>query len=383
METEDLIDLPPSSNSGYKSENDNLHNSECEPSDTDSHPINCELKEDKLNEEISRTSEVDVGNGDSQIFMSADIDRDLIGCSSILQASIKLNETISVAEDVKCFSSGIQSENGCVTGQDGSPISNRKRDESPISYHEISDNSISGVKKARMIVDKQQPSVHVKYNSLTRDSKQELEELLQQWSKWHAQHCSSSHDSNEVLESGEETFFPALFVGLDNPSAVSFWMDNQTRNQMSEEFIALDRKSVPLYDRGYSLEGGLKVVDASRCFNCGSYNHSLKECPKPRDNVAVNNARKQHKSRCNKNAGSRNPTRYYQNSAGGKYDGLRPGVLDAETRKLLGLGIQKLRNRSSVQGLQYLLMREIRKKRKMMGKLGKSLRRSIPTCLGK
>lgn len=142
METEDLIDLPPSSNSGYKSENDNLHNSECEPSDADLQPINCELKEDKLNEEISGTSEVDVGNGDSQLFMSADIDRDLIGCSSILQASIKLNETISVAEDVKCFSSGIQSENGCVTGQDGSPISNRKRDESPISYHEISDNCI-------------------------------------------------------------------------------------------------------------------------------------------------------------------------------------------------------------------------------------------------
>ncbi|CAL5348976.1 unnamed protein product [Camellia sinensis] len=235
METEDLIDLPPSSNSGYKSENDNLHNSECEPSDADSHPINCELKEDKLNEEISRTSEVDVGNGDSQLFMSADIDRDLIGCSSILQASIKLNETISVAEDVKCFSSGIQSENGCVTGQDGSPISNRKRDE-----------TISGVKKARMIVDKQQPSVHVKYNSLTRDSKQELEELLQQWSKWHAQHCSSSHDSNEVLESGEETILLQW---------TSFWMDNQTRNQMSEEFIALDRKSVPLYGRGYSLEG--------------------------------------------------------------------------------------------------------------------------------
>ncbi|KAI8002884.1 hypothetical protein LOK49_LG08G00855 [Camellia lanceoleosa] len=152
--------------------------------------------------------------------MSADIDRDLIGCSSILQAGIKLNETISVVEDVKCFSSRIQSENGCVTGQDGSPISNRKRDESPISYHEISNNSISGVKKARMIVDKQQPSVHVKYNSLTRDCKWKLEELLQPWSKWRAQHCSSSHDSNEVLESGEETFFTALFVGLDNPSAV-------------------------------------------------------------------------------------------------------------------------------------------------------------------
>ena len=85
---------------------------------------------------------------------------------------------------------------------------------------------------------------------------------------------------------------------------------------------------------------GLERLDAaSRCFNCASYNHSLKECPKPRNNAAVNNARKQHMSKRNQNAGSRNPTRYYQNTPGGKYDGLRPGALDAETRKLLGLGV--------------------------------------------
>lgn len=81
------------------------------------------------------------------------------------------------------------------------------------------------------------------------------------------------------------------------------------------------------------------IDDASRCFNCGSYSHSLKECPKPRDKDAVNNARKQHKSKRSQNSASRNAMRYYQNSAGGKYDGLRPGALDAETRQLLGLGV--------------------------------------------
>lgn len=85
---------------------------------------------------------------------------------------------------------------------------------------------------------------------------------------------------------------------------------------------------------------GLEIFNASRCFNCGSYNHSLKECPKPRDNVAVSNARKELKSKRNQSAGSRNPTRYYQSSPGGKYDGLRPGILDVETRKLLGLGVR-------------------------------------------
>jgi len=55
--------------------------------------------------------------------------------------------------------------------------------------------------------------------------------------------------------------------------------------------------------------------------------------------VAVNNARKEHKSKRNQNASSRNPTRYYQTSPGGKYDGLKPGALEAETRQLLGLGV--------------------------------------------
>ncbi|CAL5385606.1 unnamed protein product [Camellia sinensis] len=302
MQSEDLIDLPAPSNSGCKSESGELRNSNCEPSGADSQPSSVEVKKDKQNGEISGT-EVDVSNGDSQLLPAAEMD-----------------------------------------GEDGSPITSYKRDGSPVS------NSISGVKKARMTADEQQPSVRVVYNSLTRGSKRKLEQLLQQWSEWHAQHFSSSHVSIEVPESGEETYFPALHVGLDNPSAVSFWMDNQPMNQQNnKEFITLDSKSVPLYDRGYSfgltltdgsnkLEGGLEIIDASRCFNCGSYNHSLKECPKPRDNVAVNNARNKLKSKRNPNVGSRNPTRYYQDSPRGKYDGLKPGVLDAETRQLLGLG---------------------------------------------
>ena len=79
------------------------------------------------------------------------------------------------------------------------------------------------------------------------------------------------------------------------------------------------------------------VNDAARCFNCGSYSHSLRECPKPRDNAAVNIARKQHKAKKNQSIG---PRRYYQNSSGGKYDGLKPGALDAETRKHLGIGVR-------------------------------------------
>ncbi|XP_022989922.1 uncharacterized protein LOC111486962 isoform X5 [Cucurbita maxima] len=208
--------------------------------------------------------------------------------------------------------------------------------------------AISGVKRPRTAMDEQQPSVHIVYNSLTRASKQKLEELLKQWSEWHAQQgflCQDDKES-ENLESGEETFFPALFVGTKKISSVAFWIDNK-KSEQQHSFIPLDDNSVPLYDRGFTLgltsandssntEGGQKIIDdASRCFNCGSYNHSLKDCRKPRDNAAVNNARNKYKKHYS--SGSRNSTRYYQNSRGGKYDDLRPGALDAETRQLLGL----------------------------------------------
>ncbi|KAJ6369739.1 hypothetical protein OIU76_028061 [Salix suchowensis] len=208
---------------------------------------------------------------------------------------------------------------------------------------------ISGVKRKRMTNNEQEPSVHVMYNSLTRASKQKLEELLQQWSEWHGQH-NSSHDTDEMLQSGEDTYFPALRVGMEKSSAVSFWIENQARKQEDNDLTLLHSNSVPLYDRGYvlgltsadgpiNIERGLEIVDAAaRCFNCGSYNHSLKECSKPRDNAAVNNARKQLKIKRNQNSSSRNPTRYYQSSSGGKYDGLKPGSLDTETQQLLGLG---------------------------------------------
>ncbi|KAL6954201.1 hypothetical protein U1Q18_046276 [Sarracenia purpurea var. burkii] len=222
MGTEDLIDVPASCNSGCKSENDNLRNSNCGPSDGESPPSNSEAKEENLNGEISGTAEVDVGNGGSKPFLAANMGGDLIGTSSLLQTSVELNNIVEIAEDEKCFSSGIRAENVCcVTVGDANPISSsQKRGGSPIGNHEMEDSSMSVLKKPRSPVDERQTSVHVKYTHLTRDSKQRLEELLQQWSEWHAQHCCTSHASPGTLESGNQTFFPALCVGLDNPSSV-------------------------------------------------------------------------------------------------------------------------------------------------------------------
>ncbi|KAJ9173095.1 hypothetical protein P3X46_016266 [Hevea brasiliensis] len=394
MENEDVIRLPVSGNSGDSSENNELHKSESGSGEADSQPRvyeaeegtrdgenlglyevdigtgkgarvleNLWLNEDDIGTEERTTrlensvldavrkegttdqdslvfNQVDVRNEDGQQFpVETDVDMDVVD-SPVMQVKIEVADTVTVSENLSGFGFQLSSQNDCPNNQN----------KSLIHSHMMNGGPLSGVKRARIAYDEWQPSVHVSYNSLTRASKRKLEELLQQWSEWHAQHGSSSQDLNEVLESGEETYFPALCVGMEKSSTVSFWIENQTKKQQSNCYIPPDGDFVPLYDRGFALglssidgpsnvEGGLEIVDeAARCFNCGSYGHSLKECPKPRDSVAVNNARKQHKSKRNQNAGSRNATRYYQNSSGGKYDGLKPGALDAETRQLLGLG---------------------------------------------
>ncbi|KAI4352262.1 hypothetical protein L6164_006531 [Bauhinia variegata] len=336
MEIEDMdsLSVPLCSHRDFHTEN-NVKSANADPQPSDVVDKDKNLENEKL-----CLTEGYVQTEDGEFLPEMSLGQDLVDSQSTLQVN-EFTETITVTEELEGNSSRVHAESGCPS----------LRDESPNRSHTINQSSISGVKRARITVDEHQSSVHVVYNSLTRASRQKLEELLQQWSEWHAKHVSLSKDPGEVLESGEETFFPALHVGLQSTSAVSFWMDNLTREEQNKEFIPLDGNSVPLYDRGYALgltsadgstsnvEGGLEIVDtAARCFNCGSYNHSLRECPRPRDNVAVSSARKQHKSKRNQNSASRNPTRYYQNTPAGKYDGLRPGALDAETRQLLGLG---------------------------------------------
>lgn len=334
METEDLVNLPASSNTGEG----NVKVNPCE--------TGCEVNEAKFVSHSEVEDMLIVGDHANlsdayleNVHVLEGIDNEQ-GPVDDIPSQLKSFEILESAAAIQNETLSVQSENSSR---------NLKKVGACLSSREIDSLSVSGVKRPRMTVDEKQPSVHVIYTSLTKDSKRKLEELLQEWSQWNARNCPPSNDSN-VLQSGEETYFPALRIDLDKSSAVAFWVDDEMKNPSSKELMPLDGMSVPVYDREYSLvltsadvssslDGG-KSLDTSRCFNCGSYSHALRDCPKPRDNVAVSNARKQHKSaKRNQHSGSHNSTRYYQkDSRVKKYDGLVPGALDAETRKLLGLG---------------------------------------------
>ncbi|XP_078149117.1 uncharacterized protein LOC144544480 [Carex rostrata] len=206
-----------------------------------------------------------------------------------------------------------------------------------------------GVKRARVQSTQNEPSVRLVFRSLTRESKTKLMELMQQWCKWQSKHPSASSSmetKEETLESGEEIYYPALHVGssASKISSMSFWIDNQARTDNVK-----DESSVPLYDREFtlgssSLNGSAtferSALDDARCFNCGSYGHALKDCPKPRDMAAINSARQQHSAKkniSNANHGQKSQNRYYQ-AKPGKYDDLKPGILGPESRECLGIG---------------------------------------------
>ncbi|KNA09159.1 hypothetical protein SOVF_155970 [Spinacia oleracea] len=248
--------------------------------------------------------------------------------------SIEVVETLSVSHFLK--GNVIQPDNN---GGNGSLVGQNE---------EHGTDKISGSKRPEDECSNKESSVRVVYSSLPSHSKRKLEEFLHQWSEWHTQHLLSAEDPTYFLESGEETYFPALRVGSEKSLAVSFSMDGHVHKRQRKESLSLNNDCSPLYDRRYAVglasdEGNIEesIVDmreAPRCFNCGSYNHPLTECQKPRDNAVVNSARKQFLSKKNQNGRPRAQARYYQESPGGKFDGLKPGALSTETRKLLGLG---------------------------------------------
>ncbi|XP_051117637.1 uncharacterized protein LOC127242217 [Andrographis paniculata] len=340
MDAEDFMELPGPSSLGHGSENDTPSAFGHDSKNSGSLPPNLQLMDEVNGENPTILNGLHV-TMETSVLSETEKEADMN--PEVQPVCVEMTKSVKIQEE----KSSISSTHTLVAHSEF--VSNLEKDDPLLSKDKKDASYVSGVKRPRMIVDEQQPSVHIIFNSLPRKSKQKLEELLKQWSHWHSQSFLPSDDSSVITESGEETYFPALHVGVDNPSSVTYWVDNQTRTRPNKEFTPLDDTSVPLYDRGYSLaltsaggsggtDGGGEELDSSRCFNCGSYNHALKSCPKPRNNAAVNNARKLHKSRRTQQANSHNTTRYYQSPKVGKYDGLIPGVLHAETREALGIG---------------------------------------------
>ncbi|XP_016972556.2 zinc finger CCHC domain-containing protein 8 homolog [Drosophila rhopaloa] len=64
----------------------------------------------------------------------------------------------------------------------------------------------------------------------------------------------------------------------------------------------------------------------SSCFNCGDTDHSLRECPKPRNNARINRARKKNSNRMER----------YHVDTEQRFGHIRPGKISTKTRHAMG-----------------------------------------------
>ena len=120
----------------------------------------------------------------------------------------------------------------------------------------------------------------------------------------------------------------------------------QNSNAFNVEYE--EDNAVPAYDRlvdgalGEAVDASVLPKEASRCWNCGSYSHALRDCHRPRDQLAINAAREEQQTRGGGGAG---PMPRYHGGMGRdaakNFGDLKPGALTAAAREALGIGVRE------------------------------------------
>lgn len=197
-------------------------------------------------------------------------------------------------------------------------------------------------------------------------SKETLLRALNSWARWHTEQAKQG--LFEECLTGTGTLELDIHNLPDQPTGYGVWKDKVAADKRKRATdvnfnqVYEQENNVPKYDRavafGLGMEGSLlsppsnsngtpgkrQRLNQSRCFNCGSYSHALKDCTKPHNRAAVDAARREMaESRpTNTFKGKANATsRYFTEAEGGgapdELAGLKRGVLSSELRLALGL----------------------------------------------
>lgn len=128
METEDFISLPASIDSGCGIENNGIRTSNYRLSESDSQPGNSVEREIKLNNENLSDNDGNVRCEKRHSVQEGNLDNNVVDEPSIMQVSVELTETVTIAEKLNSLNSKVHAENGCLAVQDESLIGSYKVD---------------------------------------------------------------------------------------------------------------------------------------------------------------------------------------------------------------------------------------------------------------
>uniref|UniRef100_UPI00398F8B01 zinc finger CCHC domain-containing protein 8 n=1 Tax=Pristiophorus japonicus TaxID=55135 RepID=UPI00398F8B01 len=120
----------------------------------------------------------------------------------------------------------------------------------------------------------------------------------------------------------------------------NFCLDKLGQPLLNENPQLTDGWEIPKYQQVFtqvvSLDGQVEMK-AKRpkpcCFNCGSTEHQLKDCPKPRDLARISEKRKEFMTMASDSPHSGSQQRYHAE----RFEKFKPGVISAELKEALGM----------------------------------------------
>ncbi|KAM4810606.1 zinc finger CCHC domain-containing protein 8 [Rhinophrynus dorsalis] len=130
----------------------------------------------------------------------------------------------------------------------------------------------------------------------------------------------------------------------------NFCLDKLGQPILNENPQLTDGWEIPKYQQVFtqivSLDGQEIQVKAKRpkpcCFNCGSEEHQMKDCPKPRDNAHISMKRKEFMDMCGEAGNQNYQQRYHAEEVEERFGKFKPGIISEELQDALGISEKSL-----------------------------------------
>ncbi|XP_078523698.1 zinc finger CCHC domain-containing protein 8 isoform X2 [Lissotriton helveticus] len=113
----------------------------------------------------------------------------------------------------------------------------------------------------------------------------------------------------------------------ENPQLTEGW-EVPKYHQMFTQIVSLEGQDVP--------QAKAKRPKA-HCFNCGSEDHQLRDCPQPRDGASISAKRKAFMDACGEAGNQNHQQRYHAEEVEERFSRFKPGVISGELQEALGV----------------------------------------------
>lgn len=125
----------------------------------------------------------------------------------------------------------------------------------------------------------------------------------------------------------------------------NFCLDKLGQPLLNENPQLTEGWEIPKYQQVFShivsLEGQEIQVKAKRpkphCFNCGSEEHQMKDCPMPRNAARISEKRKEYLDACGETVSQSFQQRYHAEEVEERFGRFKPGVISEELQDALGV----------------------------------------------